>query len=205
MDIIQEGDGRVPPTVTIIQEGEGRLPPTVTVIQEGEGDSNCYHNTRRGGQGASNATIIHEGEGASNCYHNTRRGVPTTSTIIQEGEGASNCYHNTRRGGQGASNCYHNTRRGGCLQLIPQDKKDKVSSISQLKRLDTRQNKYGPSNGKTIECCACSAKNKETGTQFRCPEWDVVWCASPYCEVYHTKLYFWESSYTELEKWSTQT
>jgi hypothetical protein len=36
-DIIQEGDGRVPPTVTEIQEGDGRVPPTVTEIQEGDG------------------------------------------------------------------------------------------------------------------------------------------------------------------------
>lgn len=100
----------------------------------------------------------------------------------------------------------HNTRRGESLKLIRQDKTEKkAASISQLKRLDTRWNNYRPLKGKTVECCARSAKNKGTETKFRCPEWNVGLCASMYCEVYHTKLYFWEPSYTKLEKWSTQT
>lgn len=98
--------------------------------------------------------------------------------IIQEGKGASNSYHKTRK-----------TR--------------KPHPWANQKRFNTRPNNYWPLKGKTVVCCAHFAKNKETGTHFRCREWNVRLCAGPFCEVYHTKLYFWEPSYTELEKWQT--
>ena len=43
-------------------------------------------------------------------------------------------------------------------------------SISQLKRLDTRHNRHWLMQCKRIRCHVCSAKNKETGTKFKCWE-----------------------------------
>ena len=55
-----------------------------------------------------------------------------------------------------------------------------------------------------IWCRMCSAKNKETRTKLKCREWNEGLCAPPCFEVYHTKLDFWVSANTQMEKQNTQ-
>jgi len=73
-------------------------------------------------------------------------------------------------------------------------------STIQLKRLDTNHNRHWLMQLKRIWHCVCSAKNKETRTKFKCRECNISLCATPCFEVYKSKLHFWGSDDTKIEK-----
>lgn len=79
--------------------------------------------------------------------------------------------------------------RGGKVASAWDHITTKTSPIhSLLKRLDIRCSKRWPFEWKSSHCCVCSAKNKETRTNFKCLECNVGFCASPCFKICNIKL-----------------
>ena len=79
-----------------------------------------------------------------------------------------------------------------------------VPSMGQLKDFNTRHNRHWLVQRKRIQICVGSTENKETKITFKCWECNIGLCATPCFKVYHTKLHFWRSNDTKMEKWYTQ-
>ena len=77
-------------------------------------------------------------------------------------------------------------------------------STSHLNRHDIRHDKQWPTQCTKLRCLVCSAENKETRTKFKCRQCHIGLCGTPCFEVYHTKLHFWGSTNTKMEKRNTQ-
>jgi hypothetical protein len=71
-------------------------------------------------------------------------------------------------------------------------------STTQLKRHDTSHNRHWLMHCTRIRCCVF--RQKQTRTKFKCWECNIRLCATHCFEVYYTKLHFWGSTDTKVEK-----
>jgi hypothetical protein len=76
-------------------------------------------------------------------------------------------------------------------------------STSQLKPVDSRHNIHWLMQYKRIQYHVRSIKNKQTRTTSKYLECNTGLCGTPWFKVHHTKLQFWEPTYTKIDKQNT--